>query len=89
MKSLDHNNLAAIDLVCGMQVDPDAKSQFFTSVRGHSYYFCTDKCRNTFKQNPAKYMDVLNITKNRKNWWGRYLDKIQKATDGKPPKCCQ
>ena len=89
MNTLNRNDLAAIDPVCGMQIDANAQSKLFISMRGHSYYFCTEKCRNEFKQNPGKYMDVLNITKNRKSWWGRYLDRVQKATDGKTPKCCQ
>lgn len=83
------NKLAAIDPVCGLQIDSDTKSKYFLSVHGHAYYFCTENCRNTFKEDPAKYTDILNITKNRKNWWGRYLDRVQKATNGKPPKCCQ
>jgi YHS domain-containing protein len=89
MKTLNKNKLPAIDPVCGMQVDPNAKSSSFISIRGHSYYFCTQKCHNEFKQDPAKYTDILNITKNRKTWWGRYLDRVQKATNGKPPTCCQ
>lgn len=87
MKTLNKSKLAAIDPVCGLQIDPDAK--LFISVRGHSYYFCTEKCREEFKQDPVKYMDVLNIIKDRKTWWSRYLDRIQKATNGKTPKCCQ
>jgi len=89
MKTLEKNKLAAIDPVCGLQIDPATKSTFFVSLRGHAYYFCTEKCRNELKKDPAKYMNILNITKNRKTWWGRYLDRIQKATNGKPPKCCQ
>ena len=89
MIALDRNKLAAIDPVCGLQIEPDTKSKFFVSLRGHAYYFCTEKCRNEFKKDPAKYLDILNITKKQKNWWGRYLDRVQKATNGKPPKCCQ
>ena len=89
MKPLNNNKLSAIDPVCGMQIKHEDKSQQYMSVNGHSYYFCTEKCRNEFEQDPAKYTDVLNITKGRKNWWGRYLDRVQKATNGKTPKCCQ
>ena len=88
MKALNSDNLASIDPVCGMQIESETKSRLFFSMRGHTYYFCTEKCRNAFKMDPAKYTDVLNITKNRKNWWGRYLDRVQKATKGKPPTCC-
>jgi len=79
MEPLNKNKLAAIDPVCGEQIEPDAKSKLFMSVRGHSYYFCTEnfcteKCRTKFKQDPVKYTDALNIIKNRKTWWDRYLN---------------
>lgn len=89
MKASNSDNLAAIDPVCGMQIDSEAKSALIVSKRGHTYYFCTEKCRSAFERDPAKYTDILNITKSRKNWWGRYLERVQKATGGKPPKCCQ
>jgi len=86
MNALNSNKLAAIDPVCGLQIEFDTKSKFFVSIRDHAYYFCTEKCRNEFKKDPIKYMDVLNTTKKRKNLWNRYLDRVQKATNGKPPK---
>jgi YHS domain-containing protein len=86
MNALNSNKLAAIDPVCGLQIEFDTKSRFFVSIRDHAYYFCTEKCRNEFKKDPIKYMDVLNTTKKRKNLWNRYLDRVQKATNGKPPK---
>ena len=89
MKALNSNMLAAIDPVCGLQIEHDAKSKLFVSIRGHAYYFCTEKCRNEFTKDPIRYMDILNTTKKRKNLWNRYLDRLQKATNGKPPKCCQ
>ena len=88
IKALNSNKLVAIDPVCGLQVEPDTKSKFLVSIRGHVYYFCTEKCRNKFKKDPIKYMDILNTTIRRKNLWSRYLDRVQKATNGKPPKCC-
>jgi len=89
MKALNSNKLVAIDPVCGLQIEPDTKSKFFVSIRAHVYYFCAEKCRNEFKKDPIKYMDILNTTIKRKNLWSRYLDRVQKATNGKPPKCCQ
>ena len=89
MKALNSNMLAAIDPVCGLQIEHDAKSKLFVSIRGHAYYFCTEKCRNEFTKDPIRYEDILNTTKKRKNLWNRYLDRLQKATNGKPPKCCQ
>jgi YHS domain-containing protein len=88
-KALNNNKLAAIDPICGLQIDPDAKSNLFVSIRGHTYHFYTEKCRNEFKKDPVKYMDISNTTKKRKLLWSRYLDWVQKATNGKPPKCCR
>jgi YHS domain-containing protein len=87
MKFLPKGKLTAIDPVCGLQVDP-AKTNLSEVVRGHTYYFCTEKCHNEFNKDSTKYLDILNIIKKRKNWWGRYLGRVQKATNGKPPKCC-
>ena len=88
MKVLSKNKLTAIDPVCGLEVDP-AKAKILEAIRGHAYHFCTEKCRDEFKKDPLKYGDILNFTKKSKGWWGRYLDRVQKATNGKPPKCCQ
>lgn len=88
MKALTINKLVDTDPVCGLQIKPEIKSKFFVSIGGYKYYFCTEKCRNEFKKDPIKYMDILNTTTRRKNLWSRYLDRVQKATKGKPPKCC-
>jgi len=88
MKALSKNKLTAIDPVCGLEVDP-VKTKILEAVRGHTYHFCTEKCRDEFKKDPLRYRDILNITKKSKGWWGRYLDRVQKATNGRPPKCCQ
>ena len=87
MKILHKNKLKTIDPVCGLQLDP-VNTSLFEVVRGHTYYFCNEKCHTEFKCFPTKYLDVLNIIKKRKGWWERYLDRVQKATNGKPPKCC-
>ena len=43
----------ATDPVCGMSIATDgAKTAAF---RGHVYYFCSAKCRDTFEAAPASY----------------------------------
>jgi YHS domain-containing protein len=81
-KTLSHT---FIDPVCLMQVDPSSKNIMFTHQM-HTYYFCAEKCRDIFKANPGKYLESKPLK--RKGWWGRYLDRLNKTTGGKPPKCC-
>jgi P-type Cu+ transporter len=51
----EHNNLMAIDPVCGMQVDPHT-SLLKADHQGHTYYFCAPSCRTKFIGNPEKYL---------------------------------
>jgi len=44
----------AKDPVCGMQVRT-ADAPAHTTHQGHDYYFCSDKCHDTFETEPAKY----------------------------------
>ncbi|MHB1490216.1 MAG: permease [Cellulomonas sp.] len=46
----------AKDPVCGMQVRT-ADAPAHTTHQGHDYYFCSDKCHDTFEADPAKYTD--------------------------------
>ncbi len=49
-----------LDPVCGMSVDPHEKPHQH-QYGGHSYYFCSDGCRQKFAVDPAKYIgDSLN-----------------------------
>ena len=75
-----------IDPVCMMQVDPQADHPTFT-YRMRTYHFCADSCRRTFEKNPDNYLGEKPLRK--KNLWNRYLDRLNKATGGKPPSCCQ
>jgi P-type Cu+ transporter len=43
------------DPVCGMTVDP-AKAEHHAEHAGHSYFFCSAKCRATFTADPARYI---------------------------------
>jgi Cu+-exporting ATPase len=43
------------DPVCGMTVDP-AKARHRAEHAGHSYFFCSAKCREKFTADPARYI---------------------------------
>ena len=73
-----------IDPVCGMNV-PFGKIDLVVKYQGCSYYFCAESCRKAFEKNPKKYLET--VSKKGKGWWGRYLERLNKATDGKPLKC--
>lgn len=68
-----------IDPVCGMKVDP-SETAIVATHDGCSYYFCADGCRKAFEANPGKYLKP-------KGWWGRYLERLEKATGGKAMTC--
>ena len=42
-----------IDRVCTKQIDKDGAKTY--KKEGHKYYFCSRKCKKTFKKNPDKY----------------------------------
>ena len=71
-----------VDPVCGMSVDPDTAAAK-TRYNGIQIYFCAQGCKQTFEADPEKY-----AVKKRKGFWGRYLDRLNKSTGGKPPSCC-
>ncbi|OGF12294.1 MAG: YHS domain-containing protein [Candidatus Eisenbacteria bacterium RBG_16_71_46] len=48
----------AIDPVCGMQVD-EKHAAATARHEGKTYYFCSDGCRESFEQSPAKYAAQL------------------------------
>jgi len=43
----------ATDPVCGLMVDKNP--ELSAKYNGETYYFCSNKDLNTFKQNPEKY----------------------------------
>ena len=73
-----------LDPVCGMNVPP-AKRDFVSSYLGCSYYFCAETCRKAFEKDPTKYLAPK--FSGRKGLWGRYLDRLNKATQGQQIKC--
>src|SRR5271169_871319 len=46
---------AVHDPVCGMTVDP-AKAKYRAEHSGHTYFFCSAKCREKFAAEPARYV---------------------------------
>lgn len=70
-----------VDPVCGMTVDPLAAAK--TCYNGIELYFCDEECRNKFEAAPQDY-----VTSHRKGFWRRYLERLNKATGGRPPSCC-
>ena len=79
-----NNKHAHIDPVCHMKVAKSSTVQPF-SYHDDIYYFCADACRESFMADPDKYLGMESPKK--KGIWGRYLDRLNKSTGGKP-QCC-
>lgn len=73
----------AIDPVCGMHVDPQHAAAWICHA-GRKIYFCAEGCKHSFESDPAHY---LKKSHQRKGFWQRYLDRLNKATGGQPPAC--
>ena len=70
-----------IDPVCGMEVDPSTAAAT-TCYNGIELYFCAESCRRRFEAAPQDF-----VVSERKGFWRRYLERLHKATGGKPPRC--
>ena len=81
VNSTDTEINSAIDPVCGMTVNPKM-TDIVATVEGQAYYFCAEGCRKAFIENPKKYLEPK-----KKSWWGRYTERLEKATGGKAMKC--
>jgi YHS domain-containing protein len=75
---------SSIDPVCAMKVNPGQTEHRYT-YKNHIYFFCADACRNTFRAEPEKYLKGSPVK--RKGIWGRYLDRLNKATGGRSQQC--
>ena len=84
MKRSITSKKTVVDPVCGMEVDP-CNSEMTAEYEDEIFYFCAQGCLRTFEKNPVKYKNG-NIPK-RKGIWRRYLDRLNKSTDGKAMKC--
>ncbi|MCF6248359.1 MAG: YHS domain-containing protein [Desulfobacula sp.] len=72
------------DPVCGMVISSE-KSEFTSSWKNHTFYFCTEHCRMEFEKTPEAF--PIRSSFFLKRWWDRYLKRLNKVTDGKP-QCC-
>ncbi len=76
-----------IDPVCGMTVD-GADTGLSVDYRGRSYHFCADGCLEAFRRHPERFLDPKGVRSQRKKGiWGRYLDRLNRATGGSAPSC--
>jgi P-type Cu+ transporter len=48
--------MGQIDPVCGMKVEAESAAGSY-ALDGRTYLFCSERCLNTFKQNPQRYVD--------------------------------
>ncbi len=51
----------AVDPICGMTVEPEAAAESH-EYRGKTYYFCSRRCLETFRADPAKYVKSVPLT---------------------------
>ena len=80
-----------IDPVCGMKVKP-GKRRLISNYRGHSYWFCSEDCREAFEKKPEKYLKCKAVKyKGPTGRWGRYLERMARANEelfgGGRPSC--
>ena len=73
-----------LDPVCGMTVN-QLLTEIVTTIQGQTYYFCAEGCRDAFVADPQKYLTPSRPKK--KGFWGRYLERLEKATGGKSMNC--
>ena len=72
-----------MDPVCGMSVD-SANTNVTYIFNEQTFHFCAESCRLAFEKCPRRYLDPKPA---KKGIWGRYMDRLQKATGGKAMKC--
>ena len=84
MNLVAKNNEAVRDPVCGMEVLPNATA-ITAEIDGETYHFCAESCRKSFVKNPQKFL--CPEASKRKGIWGRYLERLERATGGQAVKC--
>lgn len=84
MQNKDHSNQIFVDPVCAMEVRAGT-ADITSTYKSTIYYFCAEGCKKAFESNPAKFLSQKPGKK--KGLWGRYLDRLDKATGGKSMKC--
>lgn len=73
-----------IDPVCMMNVSSESPDIRFT-YKMTTYHFCAEGCKKEFESDPEVFLSPKPHKK--KGLWGRYLDRLEKATGGKAMKC--
>ncbi len=73
-----------LDPVCGMTVNQRI-TEIATTIQGQTYYFCAEGCRKAFEEDPEKFLNPRPAKK--KGLWGRYLERLEKASGGRAMKC--
>lgn len=84
MRTNKAKQIETVDPVCGMKVDPEHAAACLCHA-GREIYFCAQGCKEAFEADPERY---LKKSLKRKDFWQRYLDRLNKATSGQPPSCC-
>jgi len=84
MQKQQKQTITDIDPVCGMKVNQRI-TKIVTTIQGHKYYFCAEGCRKAFLADPQKYL--IPPPSKKKGLWGRYLERLEKATAGKSMNC--
>ncbi|MBU6462227.1 MAG: heavy metal translocating P-type ATPase [Proteobacteria bacterium] len=54
-RKIQNHTQAAIDPICGMSVDT-ATTRYKTEHGGQTFFFCSDRCRTKFAEEPEKYV---------------------------------
>lgn len=81
------NTGAHIDPVCGMELET-VNMKLVADYNGRKYYFCAEDCMKEFNRHPDRCLDAKPTPgSKKKGLWGRYLERLNKATGGKPIKC--
>lgn len=54
MENSEHPSRKVFDVVCGMELDMENVRHSFEH-EGREYYFCSDKCKERFVEDPDTY----------------------------------
>lgn len=54
MENSEHPSRKVFDVVCGMELDMENVRHSFEH-EGREYYFCSDKCKGRFVEDPDAY----------------------------------
>ena len=87
MQCRQNSQSKKIDPVCGMTVDP-SKTNLVADFNGQQFFFCARPCLEAFNRQPHHYWRPAQTPViKKKGLWGRYLERLNKATGGKSIRC--